>query len=653
MLFRSHSRLWITLLLIIVSAGMVAGWTAHAIDPEVRVPGDPRGPYRGPVAGAGQQTQSKEDIGTIQSLFQQGIMGVFWLYMNIVAIALAFLGRVLDYVINVSRFAGNPWVLAGWRTMRDFLNILFIPALLTIAYATIAGIERYDMRRLLPRLIMAALLVNFSLAIGGAAVSASRIAMSELAGDSIRPGSAISEKLAKVSLVKDFFNFKPEVIWNAAVSGNPAEGNWDIAKTTGFVKFFVGIVIAAVMLTIVTVALGAVTLMLVIRVIVLYVLLILSPVGFVTSILPRTQKYAEKWWDMFINHLVYGPIMVFFLTVAARIGVREDGAGAAQFSTLSAQLGIEGTNPAAKFFLEGTGGALFGSMFEALFVTLFLIMALYIATEAGAFGASIGTAVGRGWIPGIARAPFRVAGAGAGYAAGVTGRAAQEYVGKPVGRQLRGAPGIRQTLDYFQGPSRLGAVLTGTKVSEQVEEQKKYLGSRSRDEILRRASTGDRAAMELAAEKGYFDKSEQYERALAAIPANSSAHGSVRKAYEERFPTRAILGSQLRNDLATGKASTDQVSDDQRTKLGKAMQKMKPEDYLKLEPEDLQAAAAAGLRIPFTTAHLDAIFNSNRDDLQDKAQELLGILERAKTAGQTSVAQDALLKFAKDKRGYI
>ncbi|TSC64346.1 MAG: Uncharacterized protein G01um1014106_158 [Parcubacteria group bacterium Gr01-1014_106] len=482
---------------------------------------------------------SQEGPNWLERQLNTVVFGIFWVYMNIVAIALAFLGRTLDFVINVSRFAGNPWVQSGWRMMRDFMNLLFVPALLTIAYATIAGIERYDMKRLLPRLIMAALLVNFSLAIGGAAVSASRIAMTSLAGDTLKPGTSISVKLAKVAVVQNFFDIKPEVIWNIAESGNPAERNKDAATTMHSIKFVTGAIIAAVMLTIVTVALGAVTLMFIIRVVVLYVLLILSPLGFVASILPRTAKYAEQWWDMFINHLVYGPIMVFFLTVAAQIGVSTN--GKAEFSTLATQLGIRTDDPVSQFFFAKEGlGSIFGSMFEALFVALFIIMALYIATEAGAFGASIGTAVGRGWIPSIARAPFTGPGGflwsrtGAPAVAGYK-RAREEAAKDRVRTGLFGQVGMRAGSIF--NPKQREAMQRRLE-----DEQVKDLGTRSA--TLKELNLSNPAHARYALDKELVRDQKDFEGALGAVKVNSPEFNKGAKnfpAFDEELRRRGLI----------------------------------------------------------------------------------------------------------------
>ena len=49
------------------------------------------------------------------------------------------------------------------------------------------------------------------------------------------------------------------------------------------------------------------------RLVMLWILIVLSPLAFLLNVLPQTQKYASQWWTEFGNHVVVGPILAFFL----------------------------------------------------------------------------------------------------------------------------------------------------------------------------------------------------------------------------------------------------------------------------------------------------------------------------------------------------
>ena len=82
------------------------------------------------------------------------------------------LGTAITYAAGICQGIlewGNPGesdvVKEGWKIVRDLTNVFFVLVLLIIAFATILRIETYGMKALLPKLIIAALLINFSLVI--------------------------------------------------------------------------------------------------------------------------------------------------------------------------------------------------------------------------------------------------------------------------------------------------------------------------------------------------------------------------------------------------------------------------------------------------------------------------------------------------------
>src|SRR3989344_1686572 len=86
-------------------------------------------------------------------------------------IAGAFLG-VASALANWSLEFNNsllssPIVQSGWLITRDLANLGFVLAIIVIAFATILRLESYEMKKTIGRLIIAALLVNFSLVIAG------------------------------------------------------------------------------------------------------------------------------------------------------------------------------------------------------------------------------------------------------------------------------------------------------------------------------------------------------------------------------------------------------------------------------------------------------------------------------------------------------
>lgn len=92
------------------------------------------------------------------------------------SLALIFIGPVeglFTAVIDFNKDAldrggilTSPGIAIGWSITRDVANLFFIILLIIAALATIFDLEAFNVKSVLPRLILIALLINFSLVIG-------------------------------------------------------------------------------------------------------------------------------------------------------------------------------------------------------------------------------------------------------------------------------------------------------------------------------------------------------------------------------------------------------------------------------------------------------------------------------------------------------
>ena len=99
-------------------------------------------------------------IGALIGLLQEFIYLIFyWLIAPIIQ-------SILSIRTYTDTFAAV--IYPGWEVVRNLCNIFFIVALIAIAMATLLRVESYKYKDLLVKLILAALLVNFSLVIAQA-----------------------------------------------------------------------------------------------------------------------------------------------------------------------------------------------------------------------------------------------------------------------------------------------------------------------------------------------------------------------------------------------------------------------------------------------------------------------------------------------------
>lgn len=189
--------------------------------------------------------------------------------------------------------AGNPLLATGWTLVRNLTNMGFVISFAFIGLATALRIKEYQAQKLLPSLILMALLVNFTPVILGVIVDASNILMNFLLGEVVSlqfivdmwetQGNIVLEQLK--ALVGDTINYQPLAATIALII---------FAGTTSFI-------------------IALYVLLFLFRYVAIWILVILSPLAFFSYVLPATRKIWQQWWNQFLQWCFIGTIMAFFL----------------------------------------------------------------------------------------------------------------------------------------------------------------------------------------------------------------------------------------------------------------------------------------------------------------------------------------------------
>ena len=225
-----------------------------------------------------------------------GIISEIFLWLARLLISLTIF--VLRYVIELGGYNGfidSTAVMVGWVMVRDVTNMFFVVVLLLIAFGTILGIEQYEWKKLLAKLIVAAVVVNFSRIIAGIIIDAAQVVMvTFINGVAATAGGNLINMFNMNDIMSLSGDAGPE---NVATDGET------------FVASVAALTFSAMMLMTMLIFL----IMLIGRMVMLWVLIVLSPIAFVLNVLPQTQKYASQWWSEFGGNVVSGPIIAFFL----------------------------------------------------------------------------------------------------------------------------------------------------------------------------------------------------------------------------------------------------------------------------------------------------------------------------------------------------
>ena len=188
-------------------------------------------------------------------------------------------------------------VYKNWSSFRDMANVFFVImiAIIIFSQVTSAGISNYGIKKMLPKIIIYAILVNISWYLAVIAVDISNIA-----------GSTIFNWL-----VKDGWHFSDA----AKGTESPVESILTGTATNAGLIVAAGVTAALVgggtiLLFMISAVMALVTtlLILMIREAAVVVLVVISPLAFVMGLLPNTEGFLKKWMRFMKNMLIIYPI---------------------------------------------------------------------------------------------------------------------------------------------------------------------------------------------------------------------------------------------------------------------------------------------------------------------------------------------------------
>lgn len=305
------------------------------------------------------------------------------------------LGFVVDLNFNIlnTELATYKFIGVGWGIMRDIANLGFVLFIILIALATIIRYQEYEAKKLLPRLIMVAILVNFSLAIPTVFLNFSNILTHYFldrigdpsaegldgAGGSVR----FAYELVTIFKPQNFIITNPSAE-DIAVLAGPALGvgegmlNFASSMTARFMNM--------IFLVLAILVIGTLAILFMVRFIMLSFLLVLGPVAWLTWVIPGLENNFKSWWKKFIQHTFFMPISIFFIYLVILTG---DGFYAIAQNRETDLFTAEGISNIFKQQL------MYGS--AMLIISGFMLGAIFVGKKLSIEGAGKALNIGKSW----------------------------------------------------------------------------------------------------------------------------------------------------------------------------------------------------------------------------------------------------------------
>lgn len=227
------------------------------------------------------------------------VSGMGWIIcpvINGITMLNDFMWGLATILLKVNPLMQSDPVYEAWGIIRNIANVAFVISFLIIIFSQLtgAGISNYGVKKLLPRLLICAVLVNISFVLMQLAVDVANIL-----------GAGLFDLLTSITpnvqgatwgmLFKNIVGLGSVGALSAlgvTLAGGPAAALWMLGP----------IVIMG--------ALGflAALLTLIFRQAVIPVLAVMAPLAFVAYLLPNTESWFKKWSSLFMSMLMLYPI---------------------------------------------------------------------------------------------------------------------------------------------------------------------------------------------------------------------------------------------------------------------------------------------------------------------------------------------------------
>ena len=208
----------------------------------------------------------------------------------------------------------NSGIYLAWVIMRNISNVAFIVAFLVIIYSqlTSVGISNYGVKKMLPRLVIAAVLVNLSFTFCAVLLDLSNIAGYAFQDAFMGIKNTISTVGENTGVGWTWSEVIVMILSNGALAGG-------VVATVAMGAELLPLALSAL------VGIGLVLLLVLLimaaRQALIVILIIISPLAFVCYLLPGTEKWFKKWRDLFFTMLVFFPAFAVIFGGAQLAGI--------------------------------------------------------------------------------------------------------------------------------------------------------------------------------------------------------------------------------------------------------------------------------------------------------------------------------------------
>jgi hypothetical protein len=225
------------------------------------------------------------------------------------------IANFLDNLFNFQAL-GDSALREAWGAFVNLANIILAVGFLVVimSQASSIGISSYGIKRILPRIVAGAILINMSFYVCALAVDFSNVLghnmmsfTASLTAGTVDSGDSTGNvDVGGVQAPSDCGGGLTE-----KVLGETTACLLDIIGAGMSGGFLIATIFIFIMLIATFIAFATTLALVIMRYVILIFLILLAPLAFAAWVLPNTEQYFKKWWTLFIKLLVIYPAAMF------------------------------------------------------------------------------------------------------------------------------------------------------------------------------------------------------------------------------------------------------------------------------------------------------------------------------------------------------
>lgn len=201
-----------------------------------------------------------------------------------------------------------------WSNFRIYGNILLVIALIVAVFGQSIGgglLDAYTVKKMLPRILLAAILINVSIYIVAFLVDVTNVLGGGIGAIINGPIDQYNVNVGPSGWKLGILATGTGIAAGGSIVAFLASSTTTLATIGGFLPYLLLFIILPALISIIFIFA-----IIIFRQAIIMALVLVAPVAFALYVLPNTEQYFKKWWGLLWNMLLLYPVIIAMFAIA-------------------------------------------------------------------------------------------------------------------------------------------------------------------------------------------------------------------------------------------------------------------------------------------------------------------------------------------------